>query len=234
MISNYNLPIISIPVIHWVNAKPTTVRVPSSILRLAATIVKWNANLFCFQSLLRERVKQTKHSLQNSQRHCMINRHRIRSSKALKTRWQGYPLQALLEPPAKTQALKTRWQGHPLQALVKVNRQNSSFEESVARSPAPGFGLKSSPKLKLWRLDGKVTRSRLWLKVIAKTQALQDSSGKVTRSRLWLKFKNQNSMLWRLDGKVTRSRLWLKCPAKTQALKTRWQGQPLQALVEIQ
>ena len=97
-------------------------------------------------------------------------------TQALKTRWQGHPLQALVKPiVAKTQALKTRWQGHPLQALVKVNRQNSSFADSRARSPAPGFGWNLKPKLKLWRLDGKVTSSRLWLKQIAKTQALEDS-----------------------------------------------------------
>ena len=42
------------------------------------------------------------------------------SSKALKARWQGHPLQALVEIPAKTQALKARWQGHLLQALVEI------------------------------------------------------------------------------------------------------------------
>ena len=57
----------------------------------------------------------------------------------MKTRWQGRPLQALVEMLAKTQVLKTRWQGHPLQALVEPHRQNSSFEDSMARSPAPGF-----------------------------------------------------------------------------------------------
>ena len=39
---------------------------------------------------------------------------------AFKTRWQGHPLQALVEPISKTQALKTRWQGHPLQASVET------------------------------------------------------------------------------------------------------------------
>ena len=43
----------------------------------------------------------------------------MKSSKALKTRWQGHPLQALVEMKAKTQALKARRQGHPLQALVE-------------------------------------------------------------------------------------------------------------------
>ena len=37
------------------------------------------------------------------------------SSKALKTRWQGHPLQALVEIMAETQTLKARWQGHLLQ-----------------------------------------------------------------------------------------------------------------------
>ena len=50
--------------------------------------------------------------------------------------------------------------------------QTSSFEDSMASSLPPGFGwtwLNKSPKLKLWRLDGKVTRSRLWLKLWSKT-----------------------------------------------------------------
>ena len=44
----------------------------------------------------------------------------IKSTQALKTRWQGHPLQALIEILAKNQALKARWQGHPLQALVEI------------------------------------------------------------------------------------------------------------------
>ena len=44
-----------------------------------------------------------------------------RSTKALKTRWQDHPLQALVKASTKTQALKTQWQDHPLQALVKAS-----------------------------------------------------------------------------------------------------------------
>ena len=110
----------------------------------------------------------------------------IAKGQALKTRWQGRLLQALVKIMAKTQASKTRWQDHPLQALVKIPWQ----------------------KLKLWRLDGKVTRSRLWLKSRPKLK-LWRLDGKVTRSRLWLNLQPQVK-LWRLDGKVTRSRFSLK------------------------
>ena len=41
-------------------------------------------------------------------------------------------------------------------------------------------------QLKQWRLDGKVTRSRLWLKFLPKLKLCR-VDGKVTRSRLWLK-----------------------------------------------
>ena len=46
--------------------------------------------------------------------------------------------------------------------------QDSSFEDWMARSHARRLWLNSQPKLKLWRLDGKVTRSRLWLNVLRK------------------------------------------------------------------
>ena len=45
-----------------------------------------------------------------------------------------------METTKGTEAMKTAWQGHTLQALVEVQGQNSSFEDSMARSPVPGFG----------------------------------------------------------------------------------------------
>ena len=67
-----------------------------------------------------------------------------------------------------------------------------------------------------WRLDGKVTRSRLWRKPEPKLK-LWRLDGKVTRSRLWLTPQPQLK-LWRLDGKVTCSRLWLKFSPKLRLL----------------
>ena len=67
-----------------------------------------------------------------------------------------------------------------------------------------------------WRLDGKVTRSRLWRKPEPKLE-LWRLDGKVTRSRLWLTPQPQLK-LWRLDGKVTCSRLWLKFSPKLRLL----------------
>jgi hypothetical protein len=45
---------------------------------------------------------------------------RTEATEAMEVRWQGHPLQALVEVFAKTQALQSRWQGHPVQALVKI------------------------------------------------------------------------------------------------------------------
>ena len=101
----------------------------------------------------------------------------------------------------------------------------------MARSPARRLWLNSQPELKLWRLDGKVSRSRPWSDVPPKLK-LWRLDGKVTCSRLWLKF-SLKLMLWRLDGKVTCSQALVEFPAKTQALKTRWQGYPFQALVTL-
>ena len=61
-------------------------------------------------------------------------------TQGMKTRWQGRLLQALVEIVVKTQGLKTRWQGRLLQALVEIVVKNSSFEDSMVRTPAPGFG----------------------------------------------------------------------------------------------
>ena len=51
------------------------------------------------------------------------------------------PAPAFVEIRAESQAAKTRWQGHP---LGQNPFQNSSFEDSTARSLAPGFGFEDS------------------------------------------------------------------------------------------
>ena len=101
--------------IHWLNAKKTTVRVPSSTQGLSASIGK------CKPLLLRISVegcvKQAKHSLHNWQKHCMMNRHHKKH-------------QIFEDPMARS----------PAPGFARNSCQNSSFEDSMARSPAPGFG----------------------------------------------------------------------------------------------
>jgi len=65
----------------------------------------------------------------------------------LKTRWQAHPLQALVEAITESQALKTRWQNHMLQQALVELITKTSFEYSMARSPAPGFGRTKSQNL---------------------------------------------------------------------------------------
>ena len=52
----------------------------------------------------------------------------LAKTQGLKTRWQSHPLQALVELKAKTQGLKTRWQSHPLQALVELKAKTQALK----------------------------------------------------------------------------------------------------------
>ena len=97
-----------------------------------------------------------------------------------------------------------------------VSREVSSFWRLDGKVTRSRLWRKPEPKLKLWRLDGKVTRSRLWLTPQPQLK-LWRLDGKVTRSRLWLTPQPQLK-LWRLDGKVTCSRLWLKFSPKLRLL----------------
>ena len=100
-------------------------------------------------------------------------------------------------------------QNYPLQPWVETNQLPNlklwRLDGKVTRSR---LWLESLPRLKLWRLDGKVTRSRLLLNFSPKLK-LRRLNGNATDSRLW--FKSLPKLkLWRLDGKITCSRLWLK------------------------
>ena len=63
------------------------------------------------------------------------------------------------------------------------------------------------PKVKLWRLPGSVTRSRLQVNTASKDNMCKQR-GKVTLSKLVLKLFLMVK-LWRLPGKLMHSRLWL-------------------------
>ena len=63
------------------------------------------------------------------------------------------------------------------------------------------------PKVKLWRLPGSVTRSRLQVNPASKDNMCKQR-GKVTLSKLVLKLFLKVK-LWRLPGKLMHSRLWL-------------------------
>ena len=67
--------------------------------------------------------------------------------------------------------------------------------------------LNSKPNVKVWRLLGRVTCSRLWSKSLPNVKVWR-LLGRITRSRLWSK-SLPNVKVWRLLGRVTPSRLWL-------------------------
>jgi hypothetical protein len=57
---------------------------------------------------------------------------------------------------------KDSWQYRPTPYVM--NSKHWSFEGLMARTPSPGFGwVNPQPRVRLWRLDGRVTRSRLRL-----------------------------------------------------------------------
>ena len=130
---------------------------------------------------------------------------------------------------AKCQGLKTAWQGHLFQALVKLMRAKcQGLKTAWQESLLPGSGWNRYPNVKVWRLLGRVTRSRLWLKHSAKCQGLktawQDHS---FQGSGWNGIK-PNVKVWRLLGKVTCSRLWSNLSQMFKILKTAWQSHSFQ------
>ena len=69
----------------------------------------------------------------------------------------------------------------------------------MARSPNPSFGWIAFPKFKLWRLDGKAHPLHALVESNAKNKRLRRLDGKVTRSRLWLNWKTKSHALPRFD-----------------------------------
>ena len=111
--------------------------------------------------------------------------------------------------------------------------KGQSFEAPIEKSPKvklwrllgkvtpPSPWSKKWPKVKLSKLLGKVTTSRLWSKSSPKVKFWR-LLGRVTPSRLWLN-RNPNVKLWRLIGKVTPSRLWLNTSPNVKLSRAAWQ-----------
>ena len=119
------------------------------------------------------------------------------------------PSKLLLKCLPECQALKIAWQVHSFQALVEVIR----------------------PNVKLWRLLGRFTPSRLWSKLIRRMSSSEDClAGSLLPGSGWNYSRMSSSedclagsllpgsgrtplpnvKLWRLLGRFTPSRLWLK------------------------
>ena len=107
----------------------------------------------------------------------------------------------------KVKALGMDWEGHSgsswpqTQPIVKLNKLSGKLTLSRLWS-------KQNPKVKLVRLLGKIIPSRLWLKSRPNAN-LCKQLGSDTRSRLWWK-SSPKANLRRLLGKVTLLRLLLK------------------------
>ena len=127
---------------------------------------------------------------------------------ALKIAWHVHPFQALVEAIAECQALKIAWQVHSFQALVETHGRVSSSEDCLAGSLLLGSGWSSPPSVKLWRLLGRLTPSRLWLKSRAQCQALK--------------------IAWQVHS----CQALVEVSAECQALKIAWQVHSFPALFE--
>jgi len=87
-----------------------------------------------------------------------INSLKAQCAQALQTAGQSHGLRAPIEMIAKSQALQTAGQSHVLQALVKMTAKSQALQ-SAGQSDA--LWLKQMPTVKLCKLQGKVTFSRL-------------------------------------------------------------------------
>ena len=94
----------------------------------------------------------------------------------------------LLSPGCKASQAKRH---RTLPIFYRCYWRKSNIEGLLATSHCPGSDWKKKRKVMLWRHDGHVTLSRLWLKLAP------------------------NVMRWRPAGHVTLSRLWLKMRTKT-------------------
>ena len=97
----------------------------------------------------------------------------VAKCQALKTAGQGHSFQALAKSIAKCQMLKAAWKGHSFQALVEMIAKFQTLK--TAWQVQPLILQLNEPNVKLWRLFGKLTPSRLSLK----------SWWNVKLSRLW-------------------------------------------------
>ena len=92
----------------------------------------------------------------------------ISESQALQVARQGHSIKALVEPMSESQALQVARQGHSIKALVEISSESQALQ--VARQ---GHSIKAlveiGAKVKLCKLLGKVTPSRLWLKILPKS-----------------------------------------------------------------
>ena len=119
--------------------------------------------------------------------------------------------------------------------------QMSSFESCMVRSLAPSSGWNHVQNVKLCRLPGKVTPSKVWLKLWPNVK-LRILLGGVTCSRFWLLGRVTCSrFLFKLKPKVKNRRLLgrfalsiqhVETKSKRQAPKTAWQRHSFQTAVE--
>ena len=81
----------------------------------------------------------------------------------LQAAWQGDTFQDLVELVTKGQSLQAAWQGDTCQALVEIAAKGQSLQAAWQGDTFQAL-VENAPKVKVCRLLGKVTPSKLWSK----------------------------------------------------------------------
>ena len=101
--------------------------------------INWKARASVASTATGKGVKETKHSLQNSQRYCMINHHH-EEHKSFEDSMARSPAPGFGWNESQNSSFEDSMARSPAPGFGRNESQNSSFEDSMARSRSPGFG----------------------------------------------------------------------------------------------